>query len=384
MRFLVLGGGAQGSAAAFDLVRHPEVTSVTVADQDMSHPRPFLRPLLEDGLETLKLDATDHGASRQAMEGVDAVVCALPNFFNLDMAELAVETGVHFCDLGGNTEIVEQQRALDGRATARGVSVIPDCGLAPGMVNVLAQAGIDELDETDAVRIRVGGLPQNPTPPLNYEIVYSMQGVLDYYTTLSVMLEDGRLVKKEALSEVEEVDFPEPVGRLEAFHTAGGISTLPYRYQNAIRHMEYKTLRYPGHAEIMRAIRGLGLLSTQPVQHRGHPVVPRDLFIQVVSPRLRNPDGRDLVALRVEVDGVRDGTDRSIRYELVDYYDETHGVTAMMRSTGYSLAVTALMQVDGRVAETGVRTPDEAVPPRAFIEELARRGIEVQRSESAG
>lgn len=382
MNFLVLGGGAQGSAAAFDLLRTEGVDRVVIADQATGHVRPFLRPHLGGRLSRITLDATDHGAVREALDGVDAVVCALPYYFNYEMAELAVECGCHYCDLGGNTEIVERQRTLHERAKAKGLSVIPDCGLAPGMVNILAQAGIDALDDTESVKIRVGGLPQEPRPPLNYQIVYSMAGVLDYYTTLSVVLENGRLVQKTALSELERVEFPEPVGTLEAFHTAGGISTMPYRYQGRIPHMEYKTLRYPGHAKIMEAIRDLGLLDTEPVEADGARISPREFFIKVVSPRLRDPKGRDLVALRVEVDGVRGGRLASVRYDLLDRYDEEHDVTAMMRTTGYSLAITSLMQVDGRVTSLGVCTPDEAMPAVPYITELSRRGIDIEVRET--
>ena len=381
MKFLVLGGGAQGSAAAFDLVRRERVEKVVLADASTRQIRPFLRPFVGGKLDLLELDASDHGAVRTAMEGVDAVVCGLPYFFNYDMAELAVECGCHFCDLGGNTEIVEKQRTLHDRAAAKGLSVIPDCGLAPGMVNILAQAGIDALDRTESVKIRVGGLPQNPQPPLNYQIVYSMQGVLDYYTTLSIVLEGGKLVKKDALTEVEPVEFPAPVGELEAFHTAGGISTMPYRYQGQIPVMEYKTLRYPGHARIMKAIRDLGLLSLEPVEVGDAHVVPRDAFIEIVSPRLRNPEGRDLVALRVEVSGEKDGSPKTVTFDLLDYYDPENQITAMMRTTGYSLAVTSLMQADGRVTEKGVHTPDEAVPAEAYVRELAQHGIRIERSE---
>jgi lysine 6-dehydrogenase len=381
MNVLVLGGGAQGSAAAFDLLRSDAIDRVTIADQERGHLRPFLRPWLGDKLRQVALDATDHGAVREAMADVDAVVCALPYFFDYDMAALAVEGGCHYCDLGGNTEIVERQKTLHDQAAAKGLSVIPDCGLAPGMVNILAQAGIDALDETESVKIRVGGLPQDPHPPLNYQIVYSMEGVLDYYTTLSVVLENGQIVQKEALSELESVEFDAPVGTLEAFHTAGGISTMPYRYQGRIPHMEYKTLRYPGHAKIMEAIRELGLLETDLVEVDGARVSPRDVFIRVVSPRLRSPRGHDLVALRVEVEGTRDGRPAGVRYDLIDRYDEEHEITAMMRTTGYSLAITALMQLDGRVTEPGVLTPDEAMPAMPYITELAQRGIHIETTE---
>ena len=380
MKFLVLGGGAQGSAAAFDLVRRDNVEKVIIADQASANVRPFLKPFVGGKLEFVAVDAADHGEVREVMEGVDAVVCGLPYYFNYDMAELAVECGCHYCDLGGNTEIVERQRSLHAEAEAAGLSIMPDCGLAPGMVNILAQAGIDAFDETQSVKIRVGGLPQDPRPPLNYQIVYSMEGVLDYYTTLSVVLEDGKLVQKTALSEIEPVDFPDPVGTLEAFHTAGGISTMPYRYQGHIPHMEYKTLRYPGHAKIMEAVRELGLLSTDPIEIDGTKIAPRDYFIRVVSPRLRSPRGHDLVALRVEVEGTRAGESGRVRFDLLDYYDAENGVTAMMRTTGYSLAVTSLMQVDGRVTRKGVTTPDEGMPAEAYIAELAGHGIAIQRS----
>ena len=234
MQVLVLGGGAQGSACAFDLARHADVKRVVLADLDMNCPLPFLKPYLGSRVVLRALDARDRRAVTAAVEGMDGVLCALPYAFNYDMAELAVERGAHYCDLGGRTDIVERQKGLHERAAGQGISVIPDCGLAPGMVNILAQAGIDALDRVESVRLFVGGLPQEPVPPLNYQIVYSMQGVLDYYTTPSMVLEDGKLARREALSELEEVLFPEPVGTLEAFHTAGGASTMPFRYQGRI------------------------------------------------------------------------------------------------------------------------------------------------------
>jgi len=380
MKFLVLGAGAQGSAAAFELVRRDEVETVVLGDLELDRPRSFLKPHLGDRLQTRKLDAADHGAVREAMDDADAVVCALPYFFDFDIAKLAVECGVHHCDLGGNTEIVGQQKTLHDEAVRKGVSVVPDCGLAPGMVNILAQAGIDAVDEAGSVKIRVGGLPEDPRPPLNYQIVYSMQGVLDYYTTMSIMLEGGKLVQKEPLTEIEDVEFDDPIGTLEAFHTAGGISTMPYRYQGRIPHMEYKTLRYPGHAKLMKAMRQLGLYSMQPIQHKGNEIIPRDVFIDIVSPKLRNRDGRDLVAMRVEVEGVKDGEPKRVQFDLVDYHDEEHGVTAMERTTGYSLAITSVLQATGRV-EPGVHTPDECIPAEEYISELGKRGVRIERTE---
>ena len=380
MKILVLGGGKQGSACALELARHDDVESVVVADQDVRRLPAFLQRHLGSKVCALELDATDESAVRRAMEGMDAVACALPYYFNLTMARLAVEAGAHFCDLGGNTEIVQRQKELSSDAEKAGVSVVPDCGLAPGMVNILAQGGIDAMDEVDTVRIFVGGLPQDPKPPLNYQIVYSMEGVLDYYTTPVLVLEDGEVKEKEALTEVEPVDFPEPIGTLEAFLTAGGISRMPYRYVGRIPTMTYKTLRYPGHAALMKAMRDLGLMDIEPVDVDGVSVVPRDAFIATVSPKLRNPDGNDLVAMRVEVRGTKGGEHKSVTWQMVDYYDEATGVTAMMRTTGYSLAATALLQASGKVP-AGVCTPAECIPVDAYVEALAGSGVVIERTE---
>ncbi len=375
MRMLVLGAGLQGSACAYDLLQQPGVERVTVADLKPERVAPFLKPHVGRRLALVKLDVQDATALRNAIRGHDAALCALPYYYNLDVTRAALDVGVHCADLGGNTEIVFQQKKLDADAAARRVSVIPDCGLAPGMVTILAAEGIRRLGDADVVKIYVGGLPQHPEPPLNYHIVYSFEGALDYYTTPSWVLRDGVPTRVEALSEVEQVAFPPPVGALEAFHTAGGISTLPWSYQGKVRTMEYKTLRYPGHAAIMKAIRDLGLLELKAIKVKGKEIVPRDAFIAMVSPKLTKPEGRDLVALRVEV---RSRGGQQLVWQLLDYFDEARGISAMMRTTGYSLAITGLMQVAGRIAVTGVHTPDEAVPFGEYVAELARRGVEIR------
>jgi lysine 6-dehydrogenase len=375
VRMLVLGAGLQGSACAYDLLRRPEVDRVTLADLQPRRAAAFLRRRKNKRLVAARLDARRGPELRKLMRGHDAVLNALPYYFNYPVTQAAVAVGVHCADLGGNTEIVRKQQSLQAAAQKRRVSVIPDCGLAPGMVNILAAEGIRRVGEADSVKIFVGGLPQQPEPPLNYQIVYSLEGALDYYTTPSWVLREGRPEQVEALSGLEHVEFPSPVGGLEAFHTGGGISILPWAYRGKVRTMEYKTLRYPGHAAVMRAIRELGLLSLDPVKVKGVAIVPRDAFIAAVSPRLTKPDGRDLVALRVEVRG-RDG--RRVAWQLLDYYDKATGISAMMRTTGFSLAITGVMQVDGRVLCAGVATPDVAVPFQAYVDELRARGVEVR------
>ena len=376
MRMLVLGAGLQGSACAYDLLQNPSVEEVRLADRDSAPLPAFLARYANDPrLVRMSVDAKDPAAVAHAMTGATAAMCALPYYFNLEMTRLAIDAGVHFCDLGGNTQIVLQQKAFDAAARAKGITVIPDCGLAPGMVNILAQLGISRCDKVSRVKIFVGGLPQHPEGPLKYQIVYSLEGVLDYYTTLSWVLRDGRRTQVKALSEREPVRFAEPVGELEAFHTAGGLSTLAMRYEGKIPTMEYKTLRYPGHAHIMEAIRDLGLLDLEAIDAKGVKVSPRDVAIAAMGPHLRKPAGRDLVAMRVMVEGTKSGTPVTHTFELIDHHDEEHGISAMERTTGFSLAITGQLQAEGAIKPAGVHTPDECVPGERYIAELAKRGI---------
>jgi lysine 6-dehydrogenase len=383
MKMLVLGAGLQGSACAYDLLQNPSITEVRLADKTVEHLPAFLEPYVGgERLKLITIDVKDPVAVRAAMAGVKSVMCAIPYYFNLPMSEAAIAAGAHFCDLGGNTEIVENQKKLDAKAAAAGVTVIPDCGLAPGMVNILAQLGIDRLDATESVRIYVGGLPQNPEGPLKYQIVYSIEGVLDYYTTLSWVVRDGKRVHVKALSEIEPIVFDAPVGELEAFHTAGGLSTMGHRYEGKIPTMEYKTLRYPGHATIMEAIRELGLLELEPVDVKGAKVVPRELAIAQMQPRLTKKNSPDLVALRVVVSGTKGGKPVTHTFELVDRHDAAHGISAMMRTTGYSLSITGQLQAEGAVTPAGVHTPDECMPGERYVTELGKRGVLIRQTVS--
>jgi len=383
MKMLVLGAGLQGSACAYDLLQNPSITEVRLADKTVDHLPAFLEPYVGgERLKLITIDVKDPAAVQAAMAGVKSVMCAIPYYFNLPMSEAAIAAGAHFCDLGGNTEIVENQKKLDAKAAAAGVTVIPDCGLAPGMVNILAQLGIDRLDTTNSVRIFVGGLPQSPEGPLKYQIVYSIEGVLDYYTTLSWVVRDGKRVQVKALSEIEPVSFDAPVGELEAFHTAGGLSTMGQRYEGKIPTMEYKTLRYPGHARIMEAIRDLGLLELDAVDVKGTKVVPRELAIAQMQPRLTKKNSPDLVALRVVVSGTKGGKPVTHSFELVDRYDAAHGISAMMRTTGYSLSITGQLQAEGAVKPAGVHTPDECMPGERYVTELGKRGVLIRQTVS--
>ncbi|MFQ5529311.1 MAG: saccharopine dehydrogenase family protein [Gemmatimonadota bacterium] len=376
MRMLVLGGGLQGSSCSYDLLRQDDVDKVTLADIRADAGAAFLPD--DPRLERVALDFADEAATRTLMEGHDVVLSAAPYVFNGMLARLAIEAGCDYTDLGGNTEILFGQLEMSDAAREAGCTLIPDVGLAPGMVNVLAAHGIRNLDEVESVRMYVGGLPQHPVPPLNYQVVYSLRGMLDYYTTPSFIIREGKPVEVEALSEIEPIEFDE-LGTLEAFHTAGGSSILPWRYEGKVDRLEYKTLRFPGHAELMRSMRDLGLFSVDPVDVQGTQVVPRDLLVAVLRPLLTHSDP-DQVVLRVTATGTSDGDRLTHRWDLLDREDEEAGISAMERTTGFTLAIVGLLMGRDVVATTGVMPPDEGIPAEIYLAEMATRGIDIRYS----
>ncbi len=377
MRFLVLGAGLQGSACAYDLLRQDDVERVTEADRDPGLLADFVPG--DPRLTRIEANFEDPDHMRALMDSHAVVLCAAPYYFNGPLAATAVKAGCHFGDLGGNTEIAREQMGLTDAARAADCTIMPELGLAPGMINILAADGIRRLDRTRTARMYVGGLPQHPVPPLNYQVVYSLEGMLDYVTTPSLILRDGRVQEIEALSEVETLDFGE-VGELEAFHTAGGASLLPWDHEGEVPELAYKTLRYPGHAHLLRAIRDLGLVDDDPIEVKGQQVVPRDAFIACVTPRLERPDEPDLVALRVVVEGERDGESVTMTYDLLDRADPESGISAMERTTGFTLSIAGLFMGRGVVTERRAAPAYALMPYGPYADELADRGIDVRFS----
>jgi len=382
MTILILGAGLQGRACAFDLLEQTDANVILTDAAPVELPD-FLTVHQGKRLTIRQLDANDENALREAIMGADAVMNALPYYFNFTVTKLAVEVGTHYADLGGNTEIVQEQKTLHDEAVAKGLSIMPDCGLAPGMANILAAEGVHRFEHARSAKLYVGGLPQEPKPPLNYQVVYSLEGALDYYTTLSWIIRAGAPKQIEALTELECVDFPPPLGSLEAFHTAGGLSTMPWTFADKVDVMEYKTMRYPGHVHIMKAIRDLGLLDLDPVELNGVEVRPRDVFIARVDRDLRIPDAPDVVALKVIVEGQRSDGPGRVTFRLLDGYDVEHGMSAMNRTTGFSLAITGYMQANGEIANVGVRCAYEAMPYRPYADALRQRGVDIVEFEES-
>ena len=241
------------------------------------------------------------------------------------------------------------------------------------MVSIFVHLGVEKLKEVDEVHIRVGGLPQSPQPPLGYMLVFSVSGLINEYIAPCLVLKDGRLTQVEPLTEVEEIRFPPPWGRLEAFQTSGGTSTLPSTYQGRVKELVYKTIRYPGHCQIMKPMVDLGLASSEPVIVDDQKVIPRNLFETLLLSHLPT-SGPDVVLLRVTLLG----RGKKLSYEMIDLYNPQTGLSAMMRTTAFPASIIAQMLGSGRIGQRGVVPQELSVPPEEFWQELGKRGIRVE------
>jgi lysine 6-dehydrogenase len=384
MKVAVLGAGLMGKEAARDLVLSPNVEKVLLCDLDVGQANLFKERLQNSKVEVLRLDANDDENILQIMQKVDVVINALFYTFNEKVARLAVEAGVHSIDLGGHIGgATDAVLSLDKRAKDKGVTLIPDLGVAPGMINILAGYGASKLDNVSGIHLYVGGIPAVPEGIFGYNIVFSLEGVFDHYTDPSHVIRDGKLQEVKSLSEIEPIYFEE-YGELEAFHTAGGTSTLTKSFPN-IDTLEYKTIRYKGHAEKFKLLVDLGLTNKNTIVNvNGNMVKARDVIKEVLTPQLLLGDKEDVVLLRVIVTGTKDGENTTYNYELATKKDKLSGTTAMARATANTISVVAQMIGNNVISKRGVFPPELIVPGELYIKEMAARGVNIMESVMRG
>jgi lysine 6-dehydrogenase len=379
-RFLVVGSGMQGRACAFDLIRNPKTEKVLLADSSKERLASAKKWLKSPKVETVFVDASNPAAVGKLAQGYDVLVSCVPYFLNLGLAKAAIKAKCHFIDLGGNTDIVFQELKLHKEAVKAGVTLIPDNGMGPGMINTLAVHGMAKLDETDEVLIRDGGLPQKPKPPLNYTLLFSVHGLINEYVAKATAIRNGKRVQVEGLSEVEAIDLPEPLGRCEAGHASGGLSTMAWTFEGKVKNMDNKLIRLPGHIGFINIMKELGFFSETPVKINGETVVPRQVSAHLMEKFFDNPGDKDISVMRVTVRGKKNGKRAEAVYDLVDYYDEKNGITSMMRLTGFSAAIVAQMLAFKVIDKPGAYPVETGVPAGPFIDEARKRGIDIKET----
>lgn len=374
MNILVLGAGRMGLGAVYDLAHQSDVERVTVADMSLERAQ-TIAARVGKKVTAAQIDCSDHDAVVALMRGHASTISCVNYWLNERLARAAIEAGTNFCDLGGNNSVVDAELALDEEAKKAGVNIIPDCGLAPGMVAVLVAHAIERVENAEEVHIRVGGLPQDPRPPLDYQLVFSVEGLINEYIEPARVIRDGEIVEIESMTEIELLEFPDPFGRMEAFQTSGGTSTLVETYLGKVRELDYKTIRYPGHCTKFKTMIDLGLCSSAPIDVDGVTVKPRRVLGELLVKNLPH-DGPDVVLVRVEVAG----GGKRLRYDIIDRQDMKTGLSAMMRTTAFPASIVALMMARGQTTSKGALPQERCIPPQRFMDELAARKIEVIES----
>jgi lysine 6-dehydrogenase len=377
MQVALLGSGMMGRAIAFDLEKNDNIDKILVCDIDLSHAREVADSIKSDKIIPTWVDVRNPGGTKQSIQGSKVIISAIHYQFNLELSKLAIELGADFVDLGGNPSVVSKQLALNEEAKSKGVTIIPDTGLAPGLVQVLTSYGASKFDELEDIHLRVGGLPQHPEPPLNYRIVFSVEGLINEYIEDAIVIRDGKIQNVHSLTEIEELSFPEPFQKLEAFQTSGGTSTLPTTYYGKVRNLDYKTIRYPGHGQLFRTLISLGFFSSESMTVGQAKIIPRHLTGRILEQTL-GFDDKDVVLVSVSFQGKIGGKKRKLTFRMIDYYDDKTGLTAMMRSTGFPTSIIAQMLLEGKIQKKGVIPQEISVPPLSFVEELPKRNLNVE------
>lgn len=393
MKFLILGGaGVQGSASAYDLLRmHPDA-EIILGELEEERLDPVLKWLDSDRAQGRQVDVRDvDGLARMIVdEGCDVIISSVPWPVSIPPLEAAIKAGADFVDYGlyQNREFDRRMDEFDRRAADAGVTVIPSCGVAPGLTNMLAAYGAAGLDAVDRVHIYVGGIPEHPEPPLQYKAVWSLEGVWTQFFEECRVVQNGRLTEVDAGTGLEQLEFAQ-TGPVEAAVT-DGLGTLIQMYTHpvfeGVEEVFEKTIRHRGHYDKVLLLKECGLLDTEPIEVDGSRIAPRDFLSTLLNPKLKmREDERDMTVLRVRVTGTRDGAAAETVFEMVDYKDMEAGVLSMGRTTGYTGSILAPMVATDRIDTAGVVHPEKIGADRelfrSLLEEYTKRGIEItQRS----
>ena len=381
-RYAVVGTGRQGMAAAYDLGKFGEADEIILADRDAGGARGAAsrinRLLGRDVARGVGVDAADLSAVKSLLKGVDAFISGVHYPLNPGLTEVAIEVGAHMCDFGGNTGVVKQQLARDADATRAHITIVPDCGMGPGLNVSLGSYAMSLLDTPREVLIWDGGLPQNPEPPWNYAMTFNIGGLTNEYYGNAYFLKGGKVTEVPCLAGYEILDFGPPLGKLEAFVTSGGLSTSPWTFEGKLDRLENKTLRYPGHWAQIKAFSDLGLLEMEPISIGGCAVSPRDVLHTLFEPQIKKPEVRDVCLMRVVGRGKKAGRETKVTVDLTDRYDEATGFTAMQRLTGWHASIVAILAAHGSLRQGVVSV--ELVPGKTIVDEVRRRGISVRET----
>jgi lysine 6-dehydrogenase len=380
--FAVLGAGMQGTAAAYDLARFASPAKIKMGDLSLENATKNawrVNDLVGSAVcEAAEVNALDPHSLCDFLQGVDVVLSCVPYWMHPKIAAVAIESGTSMVDLGGNTEIAMQTLAMDEAAKQAGVTLVPDTGLAPGLVNNLGIYFLEQMDSVETIRLYCGVLPQHPKPPFNYMLTFNIEGLVCEYEDQAVTLTDGEIRLVNTLEELEPIHVKQ-LGDMEAFTTSGGSSTAPYTFKGQVKNYAYKTIRFPGHCERMKIFKDFGFWKNEEVEIDGKQIKPRSVWHALMGPGLQQFADLDMAVVRSIGNGQKDGKAVEWQIDIFDKQDELTGFTSMERLTGFSTSIYAIEIANG-LTDKGCLRYESAMKSTKFIEELQKRGIDIKIS----
>ena len=348
MKILVLGYGNIGKLIAKDMSDSLPGAEVTLAGRHREKLENTLKSINKEKVSGITVDAHDFGELVSTIEKFDLTIGALPGDIGYQSLKAAIKAKVDLVDV---SFMPENPLPLNDSAREAGITIVPDCGIAPGISNLLVGHATSKIDTVENVKIMVGGLPETPVDPLGYTITWSPEGLVDEYTRKATIIKNGKPTQVDALTGLEEIDFPK-IGKLEGFYT-DGLRTLIHTVKG-VKTMWEKTLRYPGHVEKVKLITALGFLDSRPLRVRGMNIVPRDVTTRLFAQTLWKPHIKDILVMHVEVTGKARDAQQRFTYQMLEHYDEKNNATAMARTTGYPTSIVAQLVAQKALNETGV------------------------------
>ncbi|NUL82228.1 MAG: saccharopine dehydrogenase NADP-binding domain-containing protein [Armatimonadetes bacterium] len=376
----IMGAGMQGPAVAYDLAQFANPDKILLADINeelaRSKAHKVNRLVGREIVEPRALDVTNDDQIAQFYAECGMIVSAVPWQLNQRLAEKALEHKVSFIDMGNEPDwFWFEFRKRNQEAVDAGITIVPDTGLAPGMVNHLGLYCMENMDECDEIRLRCGGLPQTPRPPLGYKLVFNIIGVISEYTGEAHTIQDGKIVMVPTLNDVEAMEIA-PLGVLEAASTSGGTSTAPYTLMGKVKNYNYKTLRYPGHWQAIQSLRDLGFFDEHPIGKDGCAITPRDVAAAVIPDKIRFPEDKDLIVVHAFGRGKKDERPYEISLSIIDYHDDDTGFSAMERMTGFASSIIAQGIANG-ITPKGLVPYEQTMTGHQYVKEFLRRGFRV-------